>query len=204
MASISDAESLHTDRVMTGFTTARIMRLPYARRENHMAGKGQLVLAFFESEEAADTAVDALNQWAKTNRRVELDAIGVLAKDDAGNVKTHKLGPREGRKGLGVGAVLGAIAAIVSPGLTLVEGAALGGAGGGLVGSLFRKDLGLTNEDAARIASRLDAGHAAVGVLVPANQAAVIADELEALGGEAEQHTVAAPQASPAGAGSAT
>ncbi len=55
-----------------------------------MAGKGQLVLAFFESEEAADTAVDALNQWAKTNRRVELDAIGVLAKDDAGNVKTHK------------------------------------------------------------------------------------------------------------------
>jgi len=88
--------------------------------------------------------------------------------------------------------------------LTLVEGAALGGAGGGLVGSLFRKDLGLTNEDAARIASRLDAGHAAVGVLAPANQAAAIAAELEALGGEAEQHTVAAQQASPAGAPSAT
>ena len=82
-----------------------------------MAGKGQLVLAFFESEEAADTAVDALNQWAKTNRRVEL---------------------------------------------------------------------------------------ATIGVLVPANQATAISAELEALGGEAEQHTVAAPQGSPAGAQSAT
>src|SRR5881398_1197309 len=99
-----------------------------------MADNDQLVLGFFESEQAADGAAGALRSWAKTNRRVQLEAVGVLVKGDDGNVKTHKLGPREGKKGMGVGAVLGAIAAIVSPGLTLVEGAALGGAGGGLVG----------------------------------------------------------------------
>ena len=77
-----------------------------------MAGNPTLVLAFFESEETADGAAGALLGWAKGNRRVQLDAVGVLVKDAQGDVKTHKLGPREGKKGIGVGAVLGAVAAI--------------------------------------------------------------------------------------------
>jgi len=97
-----------------------------------MAGNPTLVLAFFESEETADGAAGALLGWAKGNRRVQLDAVGVLVRDEQGDVKTHKLGPREGKKGIGVGAVLGVVAAIASGGLTLVEGAALGGAGGGV------------------------------------------------------------------------
>jgi uncharacterized membrane protein len=155
-----------------------------------MAGNPTLVLAFFESEETADGAAGALLGWAKGNRRVQLDAVGVLVKDAQGEVKTHKLGPREGKKGIGVGAVLGVVAAIASGGLTLVEGVALGGAGGGLVGSLFHRGLRMSAEDGERIASRLDAGHAAVGALVPANQGPAVSEELEALGGEPELHEV--------------
>src|ERR1700704_1559533 len=102
-----------------------------------MADNDQLVLGFFESEQAADGAAGALRSWAKTNRRVQLEAVGVLVKGDDGNVKTHKLGPREGKKGMGVGAVLGVVAAVASGGITLVEGVAIGGGRGGGVGSLL-------------------------------------------------------------------
>ena len=164
-----------------------------------MPRNDRLVLSFFETEGAADGAAGALRAWAKRNRRVQLDAVGVLVKDENGEVKTHKLGPSEGRMGIGVGTALGIVAAVVSGGITLVEGVVVGGAGGGLVGSLIHRGIGLSDEDSKRIASRLDAGHAAVGVLVPGNQAAAISDELEALGGECEVHEVAAPEVAPEG-----
>jgi len=155
-----------------------------------MASKPHLVLAFFENEDAADGAAHALGEWAKENRRVQLDAVGVLVKDEEGEIKSHKLGPREGRKGIGVGAVLGVVGALASGGLTLIEGAALGGASGGIVGSLFHKGLGMSSQDLTRIGGRLDEGHAAVGALVPPRQAESVSEELEALGGEAETHRV--------------
>jgi hypothetical protein len=155
-----------------------------------MASDPQLVLAFFDNEAAADGAADALRTWAKTNQGVELEALGVLVRDEHGEVKTHKLGPRETNKGLGIGVVLGTVAAVASGGISLLEGVAVGGAGGGVLGSLFHKSLGMTREDLDRISSRLDAGHAAVGALVPPAQASAITEELEALGGEPEVHRV--------------
>lgn len=70
----------------------------------------QLVLAFFESEAAADGAAGALRGWARRNARVRLGAVGVLVKDAEGTVKAHKLGSTEPEQGLGIGAVLGAAA----------------------------------------------------------------------------------------------
>ena len=46
--------------------------------------KKQLVLAFFENEDAADGAVDEIKQWDKASKEVKLGAIGVLVKDDEG------------------------------------------------------------------------------------------------------------------------
>jgi uncharacterized membrane protein len=200
------AGRFHPDGVMTAITPssiiARSRQRAKCREEKSMASKPSLVLAFFESEGAADGAADALRGWAKSNRRVQLGAVGILAKDDEGNVKTHKLGPRQGSKGLGTGAVLGIIAAAASGGITLLEGVAVGGAGGALVGSAFHKGLGMSKEDVARIASRLDDGHAAVGVLVPANQVDGVSAELEALRGEPEVHEVS-PEAMPEAAAAA-
>jgi hypothetical protein len=156
-----------------------------------MAKDSQLVLAFFEDEASADRAAAELQQWTRTNPYVQLGAVGVLVKDELGDVKMHKLGPRETRKGIGIGVALGIVAAVASGGVTLFEGVAVGGIGGGGLGFLFRKGLGMTSADAARISDRLDSGHAAVGVLAPSGQAAGIATKLAELGGEPETHDVA-------------
>ncbi len=144
--------------------------------------KKQLVMAFFANEDAADEAVKALKKWGKRNKKVELNAIGVLVKDDKGKVKTHKLGKRK----TALGAILFAIAGILSGGITVVGGAIFGG----VLGSFFHKGLGISKDDLAKIDGNLDDGKAAVAVLVKSKQANKVTDELAALGGEAETHAV--------------
>lgn len=144
--------------------------------------KKQLVMAFFANEDAADEAVKALKKWGKRNKKVKLDAIGVLVKDDKGKVKTHKLGKRK----TALGAILFAIAGILSGGITVVGGAIFGG----ILGSFFHKGLGMSKDDLAKIDGNLDDGKAAVAVLVKSKQANKVTDELAALGGEAKTHAV--------------
>ena len=140
-------------------------------------GNKQFVIAFFENEEAADEAVDKIKKWDKGRADVEMDNIGVLVKDDKGKIKTHKLGKRK----TGTGAVLGALAGVLSGGLTVVGGALLGG----VIGAFFHKGLGMSKDDLTRIDGDLDGGRAAVGILAKADEADAVADKLAELGGEA-------------------
>ena len=161
--------------------------------------KKQLVLAFFENEAAADKAVGELKAWDKANKDIKLGAIGVLVKDEKGKVKTNKLGSRR----WGVGAVLGAIAGVLTGGVTIVGGAILGG----IVGAFFHKGLGMSKEDLARIGGELDGGKAAVGVLVNDDEVASVTAKLTELGGKTEAHEVtdeAVEQASAAAADAPT
>ena len=151
-----------------------------------MADK-QVVLAIFNDEAAADAAVESLKEWNKTsNLDINLTSIGVLVLDDAGKIKTHKLGSRSTAKGAGIGLVL----AVVAP-PTLLAGII----GGGILGHFHHKGLGMTAEDRARIAAELSNGKAAVGVLVENVEAGEISDKLTELGGTAEVHTVTAENA---------
>ncbi|TMC11131.1 MAG: hypothetical protein E6J41_06950 [Chloroflexi bacterium] len=52
----------------------------------------QVVISVFEDEAAADGAVQSLKAWDKVSKEVKLGAIGVLALDDKGQVKTQKIG----------------------------------------------------------------------------------------------------------------
>ena len=144
--------------------------------------KKQLVLAFFENEAAADEAVNKMKQWDKASKEVKLGAIGVLVKDDKGKIKTHKLGKRK----TGAGAVLGALAAVLTGGASLLGGAVVGG----ILGAFFHKGLGLSKEDLARIGGELDGGKAAVGILAEADEAAGVTSKLAELGGAPETHEV--------------
>ena len=144
--------------------------------------KKQLVLAFFENEAAADEAVKAIKGWDKASKDVKLGAIGVLVKDDKGKIKTHKLGKRK----TGAGAVLFALAAVLTGGMTVWGGAVLGG----IVGAFFHKGLGMSKEDLARIGGELDGGKAAVGILAQADEAAGVTAKLAELGGAPETHEV--------------
>jgi uncharacterized membrane protein len=153
-----------------------------------MADDKELVLAYFENEEAADKAAEALKAWDKASEEIKLGNVGVLVKDADGKIKEQKLGPRDTKKGAGIGLVLGVIAAPFTAGLSLLGGAVGGAVGGGAIGTLFRK--GLPKEDIERIGGELDAGHAAVGALVEEGEASQVTAKLAELGGKPESHAV--------------
>ena len=131
--------------------------------------KNTVVLGFFQSEAEADDAVEQMKEWDKWEDEVKLNAIGVLALDAKGKIKTHKLGKRSVGKGAGIGLLL----AIIAP-PTLLAGVI----GGGVLGALHHKGLGLKGADREKIAAHLAGGRAAVGILVKEDQAAAVSARL--------------------------
>ena len=155
-----------------------------------MASNQQLVLAFFGDEAAADQAVDALKQWDKASEEIKLGAIGVLVKDEKGEIKTHKVGSRAAGKGAKTLGVLGVVAGVLSGGITIIGGLVGGAILGGIMGSFFHKGLGISKEDLARISTELDGGKAAVGLVVKTEEAAGVSAKLTELGGIVEAFDV--------------
>jgi hypothetical protein len=137
----------------------------------------QIVLGIFPDEAAADAAAHTLKDWDYVDDDVKVNAIGVLVLDDAGKVKTHKLGPRTWGKGAGIGVVL----AVIAP-PTVVAGALAGGA----LGALHKKGLGIDGADRDRIAEALGNGGAAVGALMDETQVTAVTLKLRELGGDVQ------------------
>ncbi len=140
-----------------------------------MATHKILTLAIFDSETAADTAAAAL----KDSGVAKHDAIGILALDDDGKLKLDKVGARSTVAGAGVGAVLWLLGPV---------GAGVGVVGGGLLGALHHKGLGLDDDDQARITKELEDGHAAVGVLTAQDDWSAVSDYLAGQGGKTETY----------------
>jgi hypothetical protein len=136
-----------------------------------------VVLSIFSDEVSADAAASALRESGVAKG----DALGVLVLDDKGKLKAEKVGKRSWGKGAGIGAVV----ALVTP-----VGLAAGLIGGGLLGALHHKNLGLNEADRERISSELQGGKAAVGVLAPVSEASAVANKLTELGGTSETHAV--------------
>jgi len=136
-----------------------------------------VVLGIFSNEAAADTAAESLKDSGVAKR----DAIGVLVLDEKGKIKTEKVGKRSLGKGAGIGVAL----ALVTP-----VGLGAGLIGGGLLGALHHKNLGLGEADRDRIGRELEGGKAAVGVLAPVSETSVVASKLTDLGGMTEAHEV--------------
>jgi uncharacterized membrane protein len=140
-----------------------------------------VIIALYPDEAAADTAVEGLKTWDKANDQVKLDAIGVLVLDEKGQVKTEKMGRRSWGKGAGIGVVLGLLTPV---------GLVAGVVGGGLIGALHHKGLGLSEQDRDRITGELKKGKAAVGVLADPRQEEAILAKMKEFGGETEVHYV--------------
>lgn len=158
-----------------------------------MANK-QVVLAIFKDEAAADAAVESLKAWDKTSDDVKLNAIGILVLDESGKVKAHKVGQRSVGKGAGIGIILSLLTPV---------GLVAGIVGGGILGALHHKGLGLKDEDRARIGAELSGGKAAVGVLVAPDESAAIAAKLAEFGGTPEVHDLTEEQLAEASAAAA-
>ena len=148
-----------------------------------MAKKNQqLVLAFFDTETAADAAVEALKKWDKATDAIKLGAIGVLVKDDKGKIKTQKLGSRK----TGKGALIFGLVGLLSGGMTVVGGLIFGA----IAGSLFHQGLGMSKDDVTRVGKELDGGKAGVALVVNADEADAVSAKLVELGGTPETHEV--------------
>jgi hypothetical protein len=112
-------------------------------------------------------ATDSAAASLKGSGLAKHEAIGVLAVDAKGKLKEDKVGARSTKKGAGVGAVLWLLGPV---------GIGAGVVGGGLLGALHHKGLGLDDDDQARISKELEGGHAAVGVLTASDEAAAVLD----------------------------
>jgi len=150
----------------------------------------QAVIASFDSQAQAEQAAKDLMGWDKANDDVKLGAIGILTKDDKGEIKTRNYSQRQTGKGAKVGMGLGVIAAVFSGGLTLIPTAIGGAVAGGAAGSLFRKGLGMSDEELQRLSTDLDGGRAALLVMCDANEVQATSEYLTAAGGKTESHTV--------------
>src|SRR3954447_11715213 len=117
-----------------------------------MAAEKRLVISIFDAEAEGGAGAAAL----KDTRAAVDDAVAVLVLDENGELKTHKTGTTSGGKGMAAGAVLGLLGPI---------GLGIGVLGGGLVGKLHHKSLGLDDASRERIGAALRGGKAAVAVL---------------------------------------
>jgi hypothetical protein len=150
-----------------------------------MANKA-VVLAIFEDEASAEVAADSLKHSEAAHR----DAIGILVLDEKGEVKAEKVGKRSVDMadiglGVGMGAGIGLVLTLVTP-----IGFVVGLMGGGLLGALHHKGLGLDRADRERIGRELEGGKVAVGVLAPVSQAKSVIDKLTELGGVTGIHAL--------------
>src|SRR4051794_1263009 len=135
----------------------------------------QLVISVFPDESAADSGAVAL----KDSGVAHGDAIGILTLDADGKLKQDKVGSHSTHKGAAIGGVIAVFStALLGP-------AVLGGVA---VGALHHKNVGLSDEDKARLTVDLNDGKAAVGVMAHAGTATAISDRLTQLGGASENH----------------
>ena len=135
----------------------------------------RLVISVFDAEADAHAAAAAL----KDTRASVDDAVAVLVLDKNGELKTHKTGTTSGGKGMAAGAVLGLLGPV---------GLGIGVLGGGLLGKLHHKSLGLDDASRERIGAALRGGKAAVGVLAGPEELVAVESLLVGRGGETDAH----------------
>jgi hypothetical protein len=135
----------------------------------------RLVISIFDAEADAHAAAAAL----KDTRASVDNAAAVLVLDKNGELVTHKTGTTSGGKGMAAGAVLGLLGPV---------GLGIGVLGGGLLGKLHHKNLGLDDASRERIGAALRGGKAAVGVLADPDELVAVESILVGRGGETEAH----------------
>jgi uncharacterized membrane protein len=148
-----------------------------------MANKNQnVIIAYFPSADKADMAANQLKEWDQRYEDVKLGGIAIMAWDGE-KIETHTVGARASGTGAKVGTTLGVIAAVLSGGVTLVGGVAVGAIGGALFGSLKRKGTKLSEQDIATITQELKSGKAALVVMADDNEVKPTQNQLVGLGG---------------------
>lgn len=136
----------------------------------------QLILGYYPSEAAADAAVAAVKDWDTGEDQIRIAHMGILALDDKGELKTHKMGRRTVGKGAGIGLALAALVPPIGVGAIVA---------GGVLGALLQKGVKVSEGQQAHVAAALQGGKAAVGIMADDEYTgAAIGEKLKGLGAE--------------------
>lgn len=165
-----------------------------------MANKNRnLIVAYFDSVDAADTAAQQLRHWDKEVDDIKLGGMGIISLED-GHLKTHLVGSRATGTGAKWGSILGAsgglatgilaVTGVLTGGIGLIPGAIVGLALGVTGGALFHKRIGMTDADRARLEDHLKNGGAALAVMADDHEVEPTKAEIAALGGNVEHHAI--------------
>ncbi len=147
-----------------------------AENENKSVVVGQ-----FASEEKAHAAADQMKSWDKASKEISLGAMQVMFMKD-GKVESKAAGSRKTGSGAKWGAIVGVVAGVFSGGLTLLAGAAYGAIAGGLLGSLKKAGLKVSDAELQKVQLWLDQGSALLVVMCDEGEMAPTEAQLKAIG----------------------
>jgi uncharacterized membrane protein len=150
----------------------------------------KFIWAAFPNEDTAVEAATSLKTWDKADDGVKLGAIGVLSRTDQGQLKV--MAYRASDQRALIGAVADMLVATFAP-ATLMGGLVAGAVVGSLLGALYKKGLGLSDEQKNKIKTNLDAGKGLLIVLLADDEVAATTARLRELGGETENTQAAMP-----------
>jgi uncharacterized membrane protein len=157
-----------------------------------MANKNnRLVVAYYANRAAAEAAGKQLKDWDKANDAIKLGAIAVMYIDPkSGELKADEVGQRQTGSGALWGTAIGAVAAVLSGGLALIPGLIIGATGGAVVGSLFHKDVGMSDAEQAEMLDNLRTGAVALAVMADDFEVEATQAQMIYLGGKAQVYVV--------------
>jgi uncharacterized membrane protein len=147
-----------------------------------------VIIAYFPSTAAAEGATVSLKGWDQANDDIKLGGIGVLTMEN-GEIKVNNVGAKATGTGAKAGAVIGIVTGILSGGVTLVAGALVGLAGGGVLGSFKHKNLGLADGDFETLKTELTNGKAALVVTADDEEVYPTKHKIEEFGGTVMHYT---------------
>jgi uncharacterized membrane protein len=140
----------------------------------------QLVVAVFSKEDAADQALNKL-QDKKEDKPVNIQAAVVIRKDTQGGIHYHDVGLTPG-KGAAGGVILGSVLAVLTGGTVLALGA-IGALIGGIVGKK-KRDSRLSADTVNQLVAALDPGSSAIMAVLDQESLEAIEPELETSGAD--------------------
>jgi uncharacterized membrane protein len=123
----------------------------------------QIIVAAFQEEQAADTALATLKE-AKREKLISIDNAAVIRKDDEGKLHIKETADMGGGKGAGVGVLVGGAIGLIGGPLGVAVGSALGAAVGGITAKLY--DGGFKDDRLRQIGNSLTPGTSAIVAVI--------------------------------------
>jgi uncharacterized membrane protein len=189
---ISAIDSVRDDTVQLKLDRKAVERLPAipVRRAPALtrmaAGTTELVLMLCDGQEAAETALKALQQEEKSDGKLVRAAV-VAEKNAAGQLSHREIGDVSGRQGAKFGLAAGALLSLLGP-VGLIAGAVAGGVTGGLAARAI--DAGVPNASLRGIAPLIKDGGSALILQVEQAHLDRVLELLAGFGGTIEHRPI--------------